>query len=93
MAFYTIETVDGQFAAASSLVQEPSADAALALGLHAAMDMVTEDICGGSIFAAIEVIIKDASGKRVRRSAVSVAVAPLALAPAWQSSPSAANDR
>lgn len=81
MAIFNIRTVNSTFATNAQTEFFSEADDALAHGVRGAMMIGSEEINQGAQVVAIEVIVEDEAGQQVRRCAVSVSVASLALLP------------
>jgi hypothetical protein len=82
MPSFTIHTVNSTYSTELTLPDEPNFDTAHAAGIRGALMIARDEVHAGSAAAAVEVIVEDHEGHQVRRSVVSVSVAPLVTEPA-----------
>ena len=79
MAKFTIRTINSSFKAVTDIENTPDANAAHDEAVRGAIMIAADEIYGSVYAAAVEVIVEDHAGQRVRRSVVSISVGSLAL--------------
>ena len=79
MATFTVRTINSTFSTEVEVTDQSRADDALAFGVRGALMIAADEIHGGTAASIVDVTVLDESGTLVRRSAVSVSVAPLAV--------------
>ncbi|RYF38522.1 MAG: hypothetical protein EOO38_24640 [Cytophagaceae bacterium] len=77
MAGFIIRTVNSTFATRVEFPDILELDIALAHGVKSGIMIATDEISNDVSVATVEVIIENASGEALRRSAVTISVAPL----------------
>jgi len=77
MPSFTIRTINSTYSAELELPDEPDAGAAHTTGIRGALMIARDEVHAGAAAVAVELIVEDQGGRVVRRSVVSVAVAPL----------------
>jgi len=77
MPNFTVRTINSTYSAQLELPNEPDADAAHTAGVRGALMIARDEVHAGRTAVAVELIVEDQGGRPVRRSVVSVSVAPL----------------
>jgi len=77
MPNFTVRTINSTYSAQLELPNEPDADAAHTAGVRGALMIARDEVHAGATAVAVELIVEDQGGRPVRRSVVSVSVAPL----------------
>ncbi|WP_129586415.1 hypothetical protein [Sphingomonas montana] len=79
MPTFTVRTINHVFSAEAKFENQPTADDALPLGVHGAVLIAADELVKEEAVAAVEITVEDENCLMLRRSAVSVSVAPLSV--------------
>jgi len=79
MPTFTIHTINNTYATELEMSDQPHAEAAHAAGIRGALMIARDEVHAGKTAVAVEVIVEDHDARPVRRSVVSVSIAPLML--------------